>query len=195
MGWEAHDPDKGKGPDLKDLRKKLGISTQEEAPPLQAIPHKDLVAKYPLFKDSVGFQRGTIYHPCGANDISPSVAFPGSRVIYADIEDGFMRVVRQAGYEAYAVDVLTFHPGPVDVLILLNPQIKPNIPASFVKENGYVLCNDYHNTATILRQNGYKPLAIIRMTKKGLLYDTENPGEYWTEIETDEEFQNAMAKL
>jgi hypothetical protein len=32
---------------------------------------------------------------------------------------------------------------------------------------------------------------LIRETDKGIIYDTENPEDYWKEIETEEEFKNA----
>ena len=178
---------------MRKLRKVLKMSQQEDVTPLQAISHKDLVAKYSLFKNSVGFQKGTIYHPCGATDVSPSEAFPDSRVIYADINDKSMLALRDTGYEAHIVDALTFNPGPVDVLILLNPAIQPDVPASFVKEGGYILSNDYvhHRTATMLRGLDCELIAIIHNTEKGLVFDRDHPEEYWQEIETDEEFKKA----
>jgi hypothetical protein len=172
------------------LRQSLGA---ESSTSLEVISHKDLIEKYELFKKSVEFDTGVIYHPCGANDVSPSEAFPGSRVIYADIDDKAMQVLRNAGYEALTQDVRTFNPGPVDVAILLNPSIEPDTPVSFVKDGGYAICNDYHQTASSLKETGaYELSALIHNTKEhGLSYDTQDLEDCWKEIETDEEFKNA----
>jgi len=157
----------------------------------RAESHKDLVEKYRLFGESVGFKTGVIYYPCGANDISPSEAFPGSKVIYVDVDDRAMQVLRDGGHAAQTADALTFNPGSVDVLILLNPQISADVPVSFVREGGFVLCNDYHGTATQLHESGQQAIGILRVVGQQLVFDREQPERYWEEIETDEEFKAA----
>ena len=76
---------------------------------------------------------------------------------------------------------------------MLNPQISPGVPSSYVRENGFVLTNDYHRTATILHQNEqYQLCAVITVAKSGeLVFDTENLEDCWKEIDTEEEFRNA----
>jgi hypothetical protein len=134
-----------------------------------------------------------VYHPCGANDVSPSVAFPDSRVVYVDIDKKSVEALKTGRFEAYAASALDFDPGEVDVLIMLNPQIPPDIPASHVVENGFVLSNDYHGTASALHRNDqYQIRAMVRVSKSGeLILDTENLEDYWKEIDTEEEFKNA----
>lgn len=155
--------------------------------------HADLVAKYKLFRDKLSPRTNVVYHPCGANDISPSAAFPDSRVVYTDIDDGKMQALRAKGFEAHTSSALDFDPGNVDVLIMLNPTIRPDVPSSHVVLGGYVLCNDYHDTASHLKKNdGYELEAMIRVGKEQkLVWDTEKLNDYWREVETDEEFRNA----
>ncbi len=207
MGWESDKNKKGSGipkqvePDIHELRKVIrklqGVETDPYAPKNSETPHSleakaypDLVAKYSVFKEAVAFDTGVIYHPCGSADISPSEAFPGSRVIYADMDADAMEAVLEKGYEAHVVDVTSFNPGEVDVLILLNPQIAPDAPASFIKPGGYIVCNDYHQTARRLHEKGYKSIGIVLNTKDGITYDRETEG-CWQEVDTDEELKNA----
>lgn len=156
----------------------------------------DLVAKYSLFKEKVNPKADVVYHPCGANDVSPSVAFPDSRVIYVDLNEQHMNSLQNSGYEAHVDSALEFDPGDVDILIMLNPQIPPDVPSSYVVQNGFVLSNDYHGTASKLHENDqYKFSGIIRKNEKNekeeLIFDTENLEDCWYEVDTEEEFKNA----
>ncbi|MDO8668662.1 MAG: hypothetical protein Q7K35_06310 [bacterium] len=164
-----------------------------KAKPIEAEPRPDLVAKYSLFKENFRPKADVVYHPCGANDVSPSAAFPDSRVIYVDIDEKVVEALKRGGFEAHVASALEFNPGEVDILIMLNPTISPDMPSSHVAENGFVLSNDYHGTASKLRQNGqYQLRAIIRTFKGGkLILDTEKLEDYWEEIGTEEEFKNA----
>lgn len=159
--------------------------------PIEARPREDLVAKYLLFAQEVHPKSDIIYHPCGADDISLSSVF--GRVIYVDLDASAMKAVESKGLEAHVASALAFDPGTVDIAVLLNPQIPPDIPVSHVADGGFVLANDYHGTASALRKNNqYVLQGIIRKSGDGqLIYDRENPGDYWQEIETEAEFQNA----
>lgn len=164
-----------------------------EAKELKATPHEDLVAKYRVFREATGAKPAVVYHPCGAVDSSPSVAFPDSRVIYAEIDEKAVKALQEAGLEAHHASALEFNPGNVDTLILLNPTIPPDFPSQFVVPGGYVVSNDYHGTATSLKGNEeYELQGIIRPTKdRGLIMDRDNPEDYWREVETEEEWENA----
>ena len=158
----------------------------------EAGPRPDLVAKYLLFKDTLNPKSDVVYYPCSAHDTSPSAAFPDSRVIYVDLDKTSIREIEKKGLEAHVASALEFNPGNVDILIILNPQIPPDVPCSFVVENGYVLSNNYHTTADKIHQNGdFKACGIIRYLEDGeLTFDVDNIEECWREIETDEEFKN-----
>jgi hypothetical protein len=160
---------------------------------LKAEPHANLIAKYQLFAQTLHPNLDVIYHPSSANDCSPSVAFPSSRVVYADIDENSVKALADAGLEAHNTSALEFDPGPVDVLIMLNPQIDPTIPATYIKEGGYAVVNDYHGTASTLRQQAdYELKGLIRFSREdGLIFDIEYPEDYWKEVDTEEEFRNA----
>ncbi len=166
------------------------IQAQKE---VKAESHHGLVAKYKLFDKAVHPSRGLVYHPCGANDCSPSAAFPDSKVVYVELDEQSVRALQEEGFEAHHASALEYDPGDVNILIMLNPQIPPTVPAAHVIEGGYVVCNDYHATATTMRNNpDFQLRGLIRVSKdRGLLYDTDHPEEYWEEIDTEEKFINA----
>lgn len=159
----------------------------------EAGPRPDLVAKYTLFKKKFNPKADVVYHPCGSNDVSPSIVFPTSKVIYVELDESSVEALKRGGFEAHLSSALEFNPGNVDILILLNPQIQPDVPASYVADNGFILCNDYHETATALHASDqYQIRAIIRVSKSGeLIIDTENLEDCWKEMETDEELRAA----
>lgn len=160
---------------------------------MEAKSHPGLVARYSLFRDRLDPKADVVYHPCGANDVSPSTVFPNSRVIYVDNDPGSVEALKRGGFEIHAASALEFDPGNVDVLIMLNPEISPNIPSSHVVKGGFAISNNYHGTASALHQNDqYQLQAIIRASQNGeLIFDTENLEDCWKEIETEEEFKNA----
>lgn len=179
---------------MENFEKPIELPNPETEPKsVEAEPRPDLVAKYSLFREKLKPKADVVYHPCGANDVSPSVAFPDSRVVYVDIDKKSVEALKKGGFEAHAASALDFDPGEVDVLIMLNPQIPPDVPASHVVENGFVLSNDYHGTASALHRNDqYQIRAMVRVSKGGeLILDTKNLEDYWREIDTEEEFQNA----
>jgi hypothetical protein len=160
--------------------------------PVEVKTNLGLVTMYKLFKEKTGFVPQRIYHPCSAEDISPSAAFPESEVVYVDLDEQAMEALKQSGYEAHTASALDFDPGDVDLLIMINPKILPKKPAQTVISAGYVLCNDYHSTATWLNEHdSYQLVALIHEDQGKLKYDSENPADYWVEVDTDDEFQNS----
>lgn len=154
-----------------------------------------LVASYQTFQRELNPQTNLVYYPASGADISASKGFPNSRVIYVDIEPKTVAALKKAGYEAYEQSALEYRPeNPVDILILQNPSIPPDVPSQYVAEGGYVLCNDYHATATDLRGNqDFELVGIIK--KQGdqgdsnYVLDRENPDDYWKSVELDEELK------
>lgn len=178
-----------------DTEKQPGASGPEiqTAKEIKAESHPDLVKKYQLFNKTINPQKKVIYHPCGANDVSPSIAFPDSKVIYVDIDKQAVETLQKEGFEAHHASALEYNPGDVDILIMRNPQISSEVPASHVRKGGYIISNDYHSTASEIRKNpDFQLRGLIRSTKeRGLIYDTESPEDYWKEIDTEEEFIKA----
>lgn len=160
---------------------------------IKAEPHPNLVAKYQLFDKVFNPYKRVVYHPCGAYDCSPSVVFPNSRVVYAELNEQAVKALQIEGFEAHHVSALEYDPSAVDVLIMLNPQISPAIPASYVIEGGHVVSNDYHGTASeLIKYPDFQLRGLIRVTKdSGLIYDDDNPEDYWKEFDSEEEFVNA----
>jgi len=166
---------------------------EAESKSIEAKPWPDLVAKYSLFKEKLNPKTDVVYYPCGAKDVSPSAAFPNSKVIYVEKDENAVKSLLKGGYEAYGASALEFDPGNVDILILLNPQISPKIPSSRVVKGGYVLCNDYHGTASSLHQDGeFEIKAMIRQSRdRQLIFDTDNLEDYWQEVDTEDGFRSA----
>ncbi len=173
-----------------------GLPEQPEPQEWKPDVSKDLVESYSIFREAIKQPVNVVYYPSCATDASPSVAFEKARVIYVDIEERAVNALKQAGYEAYNQSALEFKPDrPVDVLILLNPQIAPDIPSQYVREGGYVLCNDYHDTATAMHENKqFDFTGIIRRDERSgeKILDTQKLNECWKTVETDEEFKQAL---
>lgn len=157
----------------------------------EATSSPDRVSKFLLFKQQLHPKNGVVYYPCSSTDMSPSVAFPEGRVLYADIDPNAVDALKEKGCDAQATSAFEFNPGNVDVLIMLNPTISPDVPASYVVDKGFVLCNNYHQTATILHENDdYQLLGVLRKHKGNTFFDTEDLGDFWEKVETDGEFKN-----
>lgn len=151
-----------------------------------------LVQYLSVFRDTFHPKADVIYYPACATDSSVSKAFPQSRVIYVDIDKDAVAALQKAGFEAYNVSALTFKPdAPADVLLLLNPSIRAEKPLETVQD-GYVLCNDYHGTATEVKAHSdYELVGISRVQHRQVVMDRERLGDYWEEVSTEEEFKNA----
>lgn len=173
--------------------KKSFAKEEGQEPPSPAEPSPDLVGKYTLFRETVHPKANIVYYPSPAKDSSPSFAFPDSRVVYVDIDKRAVAALQEAGLEAHCESALEFDPGTVDILIMLNPAISPTVPSSHVSPGGYVLCNNYHGTASSLRESGpFEFRAIIRPSQdQEIIYDTGELDDCWREVETEEEFKHA----
>lgn len=164
---------------------------------LEAEPIAGLVESYRIFQKEFRPKTDTIYYPCSAYDVSPTEAFPDSRVIYVEIDPDAVEALQGAGVEVHHSSALEFNPGDVDVLILQNPQIPPDTPCSFVMEGGFVLCNDYHQTATKTHANPeFSLCGVIKPPIEDSSQPTlekEDLEGYLCEIESDEEFERVSA--
>lgn len=165
----------------------------------------DLVESYQAFVEALKPHAKVVYYPSNGYDVSPSEAFPDSRVVYVDIDKQAVQTLQKSGFEAKWASAAGPVPGKpkipefaiplqADVLILLNPVIPYEIPAKKLASDGYILCNDYHGTATAVHKDSeFKIQGILRTnpeTKKKFL-DTENPEQYWEEVDSEEAFKNA----
>ena len=170
----------------------LAQRLKEMAAEVKPVVHDERVKSYEVFQTALSPNVSVVYHPSSATDMSPSVAFPDSRVIYADLSDASMAALRSAGEEAHTADATTFDPGEVDVLILQNPGITSEVPAAHVKVGGYVLANDYHGNATQLHLDpNFALLGTIhnRTPDGAYVFDNESPENYWKVVTNDEQFR------
>lgn len=160
----------------------------------------DLVKKYKCFAEKFPGSYDLIYYPCCGYDVSPSVAFENSRVVYCDMNINAVNTLSQNWYEIYMDDAKTFDTNSLSCLetslvIILNPQVPSQLLINNLKIGWYVLCNDYHRTATQLRNNtSYEFVGIIRQIGKWeFIVDTDNLDDCWKEVETDEELKLATS--
>ena len=153
---------------------------------------EDLIEKYSVIRDALDLKPSIVYHPCGAYDCSPSAVFPDSRVVYVDTDEESMAALQEAGYETHTADATEFDPGPVDLLILLNPAISSSGPASHVGEKGFVITNDYHSNASELYRNpNFDLRGFLREDNDGeYIFDKESAAQYWEggDVDTEEAF-------
>ena len=129
-----------------------------------------------------------VYYPCCGPDISPSRVF-GSNVLYLDYSKKNVDALQASGFKAVEADANEYNPGPVDVLLIFNPQVKPFSLLRSVKEDGYVVCNDYHSTATDISK--VKDFEFVGALTDDDKIDHQNLEAYWQQVETDEELDAA----
>lgn len=132
----------------------------------------------------------TILYPGCGEDTSPSDMYPAARVIYVDIDPNPVKKLRARGFEVYEADGKSFRTEtPVDLLFMRNPSVRPDGPLHSLSATGYVVCNDYHQTATRLKDIGLFEL-LARTNNRGEIITTELD-LYWQPVETDEELHQA----
>ncbi len=109
----------------------------------------DLIAIYTAFRDQVYRPESVLYPSC-AFDASPARVFDS--VTFVDIEDGSKGCVRrlqEAGFTAFKQDIKDYTPNSLhDLLILLNPCIPPEWASRHLRPGGYIIANNYHQSAT-----------------------------------------------
>ncbi len=183
------------GPDDEALRYKLDKLFEKKE--VIAQPHEKVVAQYQLFQAATNAKTDIVYHPCSGADMSPSIAFPKSRIVYVELDPLCVAALKKKGCTAIEASALTYNPGPIDVLILVNPYVKPDFPSQWVIPGGYVLCNDHHQTATLLHTDtDFQFQGIITPTNETeSVFDRNDLNDCWQRVAKDEEWQAARAGL
>jgi len=150
-----------------------------------------LVDCYRTFSRECAPGTAMVLYPSSATDASASEVFPN--VTYVDIDAAAIAALQGAGHAAHCMRIQDFTPErEVDVLILLNPAGAGTHAARHVAVWGHVLCNDYHRTATTIREHGDFGLLGI-LVKEDAEFDRDHPELYWKDVETDAEFERASA--
>ncbi len=153
---------------------------------------KELAEQLQLFKTTLHPEARVIYYPSCNLDTTVSSIFPDARIIYVDLDKKIVDVLKEHNFEAMEADATQYSPDEQpDIVLLLNPVINPEKPASTVKENGYVICNNYHNTANNMHQNDeFELVGVVPPYKeRSTALDTQQLEDYFNSIETDEEFK------
>jgi len=188
-GWFTDDPSMGEKSEIPEdqteqvTERKTEISEEE-------------VAALKTFDRELNPRKDLILYPSCATDVSPSAAFPENRVVYVDIDEPSIDALKKAGYEAVNQSALDYDPGtPIDVLILYNQAIRVKTLLAKVRDGGFVICNNYHQAASETKADDQFEFigAVSENDEKGLHIDKENPDNYWTEVETDEELKRAIS--
>jgi len=179
---------------MDEIRRRVRDFREKQSAELKTETSADLIAAYTLLKRELPVHPALVYYPSSATDASPSQAFADSRVVYVDLDKKSVSALKKAGFEAYEADATKYQTDqPVDVLILLNPGGTDVAPANLVRVNGYVFCNDYHRTATAMRNNpDFCLIGIVlksQRAERDQVFDREDPDRYWQEIDNDEEFR------
>ncbi len=173
---------------LEQRRKNPSLDSIEE---FDEKLQKTYLEKFTVLQKALNLNGKTIYYPFSGNDTSPAEAFPGNKVIYADIHPPSIRSLRAAGHEVHEESAETFNPGEVDALILLRPVASITTSLTHVKEGGYVICHDWKGSASDLQNNkDFELVALVHPDDKGsYVYDTSNLEDCWKEINDDEELR------
>lgn len=113
------------------------------------VTFSDRVAQYEAVAAHFEVAPDVVYHPGSGHDVSPSAAFPRSRVVYADVDAAAMADLDSAGYEAVATDA-TAHEleTGADVIIFRNAGlVEEAIVERNLRPDGWVLANNHLESA------------------------------------------------
>jgi len=155
---------------------------------------ESLVESFEIFKNNFHPKDDLIYYPCSGPDISITKSFPESKIIFLDQHEETIKALRKAGFEAVKESAQDFElKVKADIMLLYNPQIPPaGTMIENLNQKGYLLCNDYHGTASLVKgREDFELKGVIRRDKNGFILDTENLEDYWKDIDSEEEFINA----
>jgi hypothetical protein len=139
-------------------------TSMSESADLQPCANEKLAAQYRKLAGLTTGPLNEVLYPCCESDTTQSLAFPGADVTYVDMNRDAIRNLLKDGYRAQygrvptgreqgrsdadSSDAPVFRPvRPVDLLVLLNPQIAAFDIVQWVRNGGYVLCNNNHDTA------------------------------------------------
>ncbi len=148
--------------------------------------YPELEQAYKLFRTQVHNPKSVLY-PCCATDATPSKVF--DNVTYIDLDKEFITTLQQAKLNAYYQDIRSYHPTqPHDLLILLNPAIPPEWATQHLQTDGYIIANNWHETATTLHYNpkffdlygtiNYKPTPTLSTDLTNLFHPIKDEQEF-----------------
>jgi len=116
------------------------------------VTFEDRVVQYRAVADRFDLSPEIVYHPGSGHDVSLSEAFPGSRVVYVDIDVTAMVDLNQAGYGAVGTDATAYElEKEADAIVFRNAGLmeEPIVEAN-LRTGGWVVANDHLESATHL---------------------------------------------
>jgi len=118
------------------------------------VTYDDRVAQYRAVDDQFDLSPDVVYHPGSGHDVSPSAAFPESRVVYVDVDEAAMDDLTDAGYEAVSADATGYElADSADVIVFRNAGlVEEAVVAANLRRGGWVLANDHLESARHLAQ-------------------------------------------
>lgn len=110
--------------------------------------NQGLIKAYTEFKSKVHNPR-SVFYPCSATDASATRVF--NNVTHLDLDEHSMKILRANGLKAITGDVREYSPKELhDLLILLNPAIRPEWATSHIPAGAFIIANNYHGTSSDL---------------------------------------------
>jgi len=141
-------PETGEAGDLlpPDLCPAHLVSMNDGSTP---VTYADRVAQYRAVGDHFDLAPDVVYHPGSGHDVSPSAAFPESRVVYVDVDEAAMDDLTDAGYEAVSADATGYElTGGADVIVFRNAGlVEEAVVDANLRPGGWVLANDHLESA------------------------------------------------
>jgi hypothetical protein len=113
------------------------------------VTYADRVAQYRAVADRFKISPDVVYHPGSGHDVSPSAAFPESRVVYVDVDEAAMDDLSRAGYEAVGADATGYElAAGADVVVFRNAGlVEEAVVDANLRSGGWVLANDHLESA------------------------------------------------
>jgi len=113
------------------------------------VTYDDRVAQYRAVVDQFDLSPEVVYHPGSGHDVSPSAAFPESRVVYVDVDKAVINDLTNAGYEAASADATGYElTDGADVIVFRNAGlVEESVVAANLRRGGWVLTNDHLESA------------------------------------------------
>jgi len=128
------------------------------------VTYADRVAQYRAVADRFDLFPDVVYHPGSGHDVSPSVAFPKSEVVYVDVDKAAMDDLARAGYEAVGADA-TGHElaTAADLIVFRNAGlVEEAVVDANLRPGGWVLANDHLESARhLMRMDELELVGVV----------------------------------
>ncbi|CQH63857.1 uncharacterized protein HHUB_4207 (plasmid) [Halobacterium hubeiense] len=128
------------------------------------VVYEDRVAQYRAVTDRFSISPDVVYHPGSGHDVSPSEAFPDSRVVYTDVDAAAMAELRRASYDAHGADAVGYELDErADLIVFRNAGLfEEAVVATNLRRGGWVVANDHLESARhVSRLDGVDLVAVV----------------------------------